>query len=171
MDSTPKEKVIVEGYVKNISPWRDKGFVTDMVTDGGIFQVAFSHELRVPRKEVNVRLQATRGTKWLFAEKWEYIVAPKGSTKAGWFPQTQDIELENAAWEIIRSLNEFTVDDLHPLESLIEEKGRDRRVLGSILTKLKARGLIKEIRIVHSQRETCHKRPVVLWTRTVSSLG
>lgn len=166
--------VAIEGQVTEISEWTahgiKKGYIAKVKTVGGSTEtVGFTAQLRVPKKNVQVRIEGNRGKFWIFAKKWEYLVAPKGKTPDG-FPVKGDNEIEDKAFEIIRSLNEFTVDDLHTPEimQLIEEKNRDSRVLGSILRKLKTRGLIKEIRIVHSKRETCHKRPVVLWTRTVN---
>jgi hypothetical protein len=161
------EKVVVEGYVIERKRWSEKGQVALVQTDGGNYWVGFSKDLRVPKLGVKVRIEGTKGRDWLFARRWEYITRPKGRTRDG-FPVRGDSELERMAWEIIKSLNEFTVDDLHSLEEEIQARGRDRRVLGSILRKLANRGLIKEVRIVHSQREECHRRPVVLWTRTVT---
>jgi len=161
-------KVIIEGIVVDKARWKDKGWQAKVISDGGPRVIAFSHKLRVPKPNVRVRIEGNQGKFWVFAEKWEYLVPPRGRTKNG-FPVRGDSEIEEAAFKVIRGLSEFTVDDLHTPEilNLIIEKERDRRVLGSILRKLKIRGLIKEIRTVHSKREECHRRPVVLWTRTV----
>lgn len=161
------EEVIIEGHVIERRKWSDKGNVALVQTDGGNYWVGFTKDLKVPRRGVRARIQTVKGRDWLFAKKWEYLAPPRGRTKDG-FPVRGDPDLERMAWDIIRSKNEFTVDDLHSLEDEIEAKGRDRRVLGSILRKFAIRGLIKEIRIVHSSREECHRRPVVLWTRTVT---
>lgn len=159
---------VVEGFVDSTREWKGKGRVATVVADGGTYLIGFSKRLRVPRHGVRVRIQAVQGRQWLFAEKWEYLVPPKGKTKNG-FPVKGDTDIERAAFKVIRGLSEFTVDDLHTPEimNLLVEKRRDRRTLGSILRKLKVKGLIKEIRIVHSKRDVCHRRPVVLWTRTV----
>lgn len=163
-----QRNVVVEGFVDSTREWKDKGRVATVVADGGTYTVGFTKQLRVPRHRVKVRIQAVQGQKWLFAEKWEYLASPKGRTKDG-FPVRGDVEIEEASFRVIRSLSEFTVDDLHTPEimNLIAEKRRDRRVLGSILRKLKKKGLIKEVRTVHSKRDECHRRPIMLWTRTV----
>jgi hypothetical protein len=159
---------IIEGFVDSTREWAGKGRVATVIGDGGTYTIGFTKLLRVPRRGVKVRIQANQGQQWLFAEKWEYLVPPKGKTKDG-FPVRSDPEIESAAFKVIRSLSEFTVDDLHTPEilNLLAEKKRDRRALGSILRALKTRGLIKEARTVHSKRIMCHRRPVVLWTRTV----
>jgi hypothetical protein len=159
--------VVVEGIIDSVEGWSDRGQVATVVSDGGTYTVGFAGKLRVPRRGFRVRIQAVQGSKWLFAKSWEYLASPRGRTRAGFVPVSEDPELERAVLGIIHGLNEFTVDDLHVLEDMIVEKGRDLRILGSILRKLKQRGLIKEIRMVHSSRDTCHRRPVVLWTRVV----
>ena len=159
-------KVILEGRATAKRKWGDKGWAVDFETANGTITVGFSGMLRIPRKGLLIRLEATQGARWLFAQKWEYLEIPKGKTKDG-FPVHSDPDIEKAAIKIINSLNEFTVDDFHSLEGLVKEKGRDLRVFGSILRTFKTRGLIKEVRIVHSKRIRCHKRPVVLWTRAV----
>ena len=163
-----KNSIIVEGSVIDKFRWNDKGWKAKVHTDGGDVVVGFSHELRVPKNDVRVRIQGNKGKFWVFAEKWEYLALPRGKTD-GTFPVKGNSELEATMLKKLRSLSEFTVDDFHTAEilNLITHIGRDRRVLGSVLRKFKTRGWIKEIRYVHSKRVECHRRPVVLWTRTV----
>jgi hypothetical protein len=158
--------LVIEGIVTSQRPWKGKGRVATVEADGGPYTVGFSHDLRVPKEGVRFRLEAMLGKEWLFARKWEYLAVPVGKTPDG-FPVKGDAYLERLAWDIIKSLSEFTVDDLHSMEDDIAMQGRDRRVLGSILRRFKNRELIKEVRTVHSKRKECHNRPVVLWTRIV----
>lgn len=159
---------IIDGYVISQKPWSNKGRVAVVQADDGSQRtVGFSYDLRVPKLNVKVRIEGNQGATWLFAEKWEYLTPPPGRTP-GKFPIRGDSELEAEALTIIRSLDEFTADDLHRLEELIAAKGRDRRVIGSILKKFERQGWIKPARIVKSKRKECHSRPIVLWTRTVT---
>jgi hypothetical protein len=166
--------VVIEGYVSgDIRDWRTglegelrgrrASFKAD---DGSERTVAFSAMMRVPRTGTRVRLKANQGQVWLFVESWEYLTAPKGKTPGG-FPIRGDNEIESEALLIIRKFSEFTADDFHTLEELIENKGRDRRIIGSILKKFERQGLIKPLRLVHSKRQDCHNRPIMLWTRVV----
>ena len=163
-----KNTVIVEGSVTLKNRWSDKGWCAEVNTDGGKVTVAFTKELRVPKHDVRVRIQGNKGKYWVFAEKWEYLASPKGKTD-GNFPVSGDSEIEDAFVRRARSLSEFSADDFHTLEilHLVRKNRRDKRVFGSILRKFNAEGSIKAIRYIHSRRKECHRRPIMLWTRTV----
>lgn len=71
--------------------------------------------------------------------------------------------LELEVLRIAEDLGKFTADDLHVLDPTLDELNLDRRVYGSILRQLKAKGRIQFVGYVPSERETCHNRPVSEW--------
>ncbi len=76
---------------------------------------------------------------------------------------TSNLDLEKIAWNVISGLEKFTADDLHVIERTIQEYGRDKRVIGALLTSLEKQGKISKIGYVKSSRKECHFRPVLQW--------
>ena len=159
--------IVVEGVIDSVDVWRDRGSVTRMrCDDGRMFSVAFTTGLEVPPRGAKIRVDASKGEHWLFAKRWSYVKV-KPRNPPGFIPTSRDPELLCAALKVVKDLDVFTVDDLHGLEPLVEARGKDLRVLGSLLRSMAERGVIEENRIVRSGREKCHRRPVVEWKRVV----
>ncbi len=91
------------------------------------------------------------------------IFIGRASQPAARYFGSADPDIECEVRKIAERMGVFTADDLHVLEAMIRELGRDRRIIGSTLTNLRNRGLIEELGYVRSRRQVCHGRPVLQW--------